>query len=173
MVRLIAVSGVPIIDFQTTLLNDMDQNLLFICTGNYYRSRFAEMLFNARASGLDLHWRAVSRGLELGIYNTGPIYPLVLKKLERLGISVDARIRAPIQLEIADLESADLVIALDEGEHGHLLRQRFAPWADRVHYWNVPDLHMMKAEDAFTRIEKDVATLIEELRNRATSSEPG
>src|SRR6185312_8984112 len=36
--------------------------VLFLCTGNYYRSRYAEELFNhfAKIEGLD--WRAFSRG---------------------------------------------------------------------------------------------------------------
>ena len=37
--------------------------LLFICTGNYYRSRFAEMLFNTLAREGHLQWIAESRGI--------------------------------------------------------------------------------------------------------------
>ena len=37
--------------------------VLFICTGNYYRSRFAEILFNALAREAHLHWIAESRGI--------------------------------------------------------------------------------------------------------------
>ncbi|MDZ7693782.1 MAG: hypothetical protein U5K69_22130 [Balneolaceae bacterium] len=38
-------------------------NVLFICTGNYYRSRMAEELFLFWADETDLDWRAESAGL--------------------------------------------------------------------------------------------------------------
>ena len=42
-----------------------EKAVLFLCTGNYYRSRFAEVLFNSVAGKLGLPWRASSRGLAL------------------------------------------------------------------------------------------------------------
>ena len=39
------------------------KHLLFVCTGNYYRSRTAEELFNFLATHRTLSWRADSRGL--------------------------------------------------------------------------------------------------------------
>ena len=49
--------------------------VLFLCTGNYYRSRFAEVLFNSVAGKMGLPWRASSRGLALerGFNNVGPM----------------------------------------------------------------------------------------------------
>ena len=40
--------------------------VLFLCSGNYYRSRFAEHQFNAIADRDQLPWRADSRGLVVG-----------------------------------------------------------------------------------------------------------
>ena len=37
--------------------------VLFTCTGNYYRSRFAEILFNSLAGAAHLEWIAESRGI--------------------------------------------------------------------------------------------------------------
>ena len=42
-----------------------NKTVLFLCTGNYYRSRFAEVLFNSVAGKMGLPWRASSRGLAL------------------------------------------------------------------------------------------------------------
>jgi protein-tyrosine-phosphatase len=42
-----------------------EKNILFLCTGNYYRSRFAEVLFNSVAGKMGLPWQAYSRGLAL------------------------------------------------------------------------------------------------------------
>src|SRR5689334_1202389 len=62
----------------------MPKRVLFLCSGNYYRSRFAEILFNhfAKARGLD--WHADSRGLakEFGKWNVGPISPYTVKAIE-------------------------------------------------------------------------------------------
>ena len=141
----------------------MHQKILFICTGNYYRSRFAEMLFNAYASREGLAWEADSRGIELGIYNVGPVYPLVLKRLETLGIFMESKIRLPLPLELDDLQEASLIVALDEIEHKPMMVQRFTLWADQILYWNIPDLHRLSAEEAFSQIEKKITTLIRQL----------
>ena len=42
-----------------------ENTVLFLCTGNYYRSRFAEVLFNSVDGKMGLPWRASSRGLAL------------------------------------------------------------------------------------------------------------
>jgi protein-tyrosine phosphatase len=57
--------------------------VLFLCTGNYYRSRFAEELFNHEAERASLPWIAQSRGLALerGTNNVGPIAPVVLHRV--------------------------------------------------------------------------------------------
>jgi protein-tyrosine phosphatase len=49
--------------------------VLFLCTGNYYRSRYAEVLFNSVAGKMSLAWKASSRGLALerGVNNVGPM----------------------------------------------------------------------------------------------------
>ena len=57
------------------------KTILFLCTGNYYRSRFAEVMFNSVAAKMSLPWKATSRGLALerGIYNIGPMARLPLR----------------------------------------------------------------------------------------------
>lgn len=49
------------------------KSVLFLCTGNYYRSRFAEIYFNWHAPQQGLLWKAVSRGLGLDPCNLGPL----------------------------------------------------------------------------------------------------
>jgi len=139
------------------------KKVLFLCTGNYYRSRFAEMLFNALASQKDLDWHADSRGLELGHSNVGPVYPGVLDQLKMLGFPTEAETRFPIHLEGSDLESADLIIAMNESEHRPRMSQRFEPWTERVLYWDVPDLNLMTAKEAFSQIEMRVSTIVQQL----------
>ncbi len=59
----------------------MTNTILFLCTGNYYRSRFAEILFNRLAKSRGLSWKAESRGLALDLAtdNVGPISQFALQ----------------------------------------------------------------------------------------------
>jgi protein-tyrosine phosphatase len=144
---------------------EMTKKVLFLCTGNYYRSRFAEMLFNALAPRENLDWRADSRGLALGTSNVGPVYPGVLDHLKTLGFPAQTGPRFPVRLEMADLESADLVIAINKVEHRPFMSRQFERWAEQTIYWDVPDLNLMMAEAAFSRIEKHITALIRQLQN--------
>jgi protein-tyrosine-phosphatase len=94
--------------------------ILFLCTGNYYHSRFAEILFNSVAGRMGLPWRAASRclALERGVHNVGPMAVSAIKALEAMGLSaVDEFARSPAQVTTDDLERAERIVALKEDEH--------------------------------------------------------
>ena len=77
-----------------------EETVLFLCTGNYYRSRFAEVLFSSVAGKMGLPWRSSSRGLALerGVNNVGPMAVSAVKALEALGVrAAEAVARFPIQ----------------------------------------------------------------------------
>src|SRR5437762_7289347 len=106
------------------------KHVLFLCTGNYYRSRFAEIVFNALAERERADWRALSRGLKLGYpTNLGAMSPLTEQRLAELGLSIDEYRHMPLACRACDLEAADLVIALKEDEHRQMLAERFGNWA--------------------------------------------
>src|SRR5215831_8493989 len=110
-----------------------EKTVLFLCTGNYYRSRFAEILFNAVAGKMGLPWRAASRGLALerGIHNVGPIAADAIAELEARGIrAADAVSRMPAPATADDFAQAERVVALKQAEHLPLLEERFPAWAD-------------------------------------------
>lgn len=90
-----------------------------------------------------------------------------------LDILVETNLRGPLQLERSDFMAADLVIAIDAEEHKPLMAERFREWADRTMYWQVPDLHLMGAEEALSRIERNVIKLARALSNHSSLSEPG
>jgi protein-tyrosine phosphatase len=142
------------------------KTVLFLCTGNYYRSRFAEILFNARAAHAGLAWRADSRGLALerGVHNVGPMSAAALSRLHALGIATAPHLRLPLQLVEGDLRRAGLIVALKEAEHRPLLAERFPTWADRVRFWHVHDVDAGTVEDALAGIEREVEALAAELR---------
>ncbi len=134
------------------------KNVLFPCTGNYYRSRFAEILFNSVAGKMGLPWKASSRGLALerGVNNVGPMAVSAIAALEALGVRVpDATSRLPAQVTTHELEGAALIVALKQAEHRPLLQERFPAWAEKVEFWQVDD-----APEALGLIEREVMSLV-------------
>ena len=134
------------------------KTVLFLCTGNYYRSRFAESLFNSVACKVGLPWRASSRGLALerGVNNVGPMAASAIHTLEAMGVCVgDACARPPASVTAEDLERADRIVALKQDEHLPLLQERFPAWAEKVEFWHVDD-----APEVLDLIEREVMGLI-------------
>src|SRR3954447_7992635 len=101
------------------------KRLLFLCTGNYYRSRYAELLFNALAPAAGLEWEADSRGLQLTPgRNPGPLSAFVVDRCRHRKLALPADVRKPREADVLDLFEADHVVALKESEHRPLLAER-------------------------------------------------
>jgi protein-tyrosine phosphatase len=147
----------------STDARDRPRQLLFLCTGNYYRSRFAEALFNALAAEAGLRWRADSRGLALSPANVGPISDLALAGLTARGLTPEEPARDPLLATEADLAAADLIVAVSEAEHRPLLARTIPAWVERVAYWRVEDLHLTPADEALAALEGEVRRLIDRL----------
>lgn len=141
------------------------RTVLFLCTGNYYRSRFAEILFNHRAPRVGIPWRATSRGLAevFGQWNIGPISSHTLGKLSELSIECASTQRDALHCQMVDLAAADLIVALKEAEHRPLMQKRFSAYEHRVEYWHVHDVDQASSEEALPQIEKLVDELIARL----------
>ena len=71
--------------------------VLFLCSGNYYRSRYAEIVFNALAQRSGLDWIASSAGLlpEHFNVNPGPISLTTLATAQDRGFAVPEPTRPP------------------------------------------------------------------------------
>lgn len=137
------------------------KTILFLCTGNYYRSRVAEVLFVSIARKMGMPWNASSRGLALerGVNNKGPMAPAAVNSLHAMGLRDAERcVRPPVQVTIAELEQADAIIALKHSEHLPLLQERFPAFAERVEFWHVDD-----APEALALIESKIMDLVARL----------
>lgn len=142
------------------------KKILFLCTGNYYRSRFAEYLFNEQAKKHQLSWQADSRALalQLGVNNIGLVSPHALVRLKQLGIDCDFH-REPQQVTEVDLRNSDKIIALDQDEHRPFVAQLFPEWLDKIDYWVVHDLHLTVPNTALTQIEQHIHHLVNSLKS--------
>jgi protein-tyrosine phosphatase len=142
----------------------MNKQVLFLCTANYYRSRFAEHLFNWLAGREVLDWRADSRGLAVdGWGNIGPISCFTIDALQERGIPISGNHRYPRPLAEADLEQSQLVVAVKEVEHRRLMAEQFPHWADRIEYWQIHDIDCAPPEEAIPLLEQHVRSLVQRL----------
>lgn len=128
------------------MTDSQPKTVLFVCSGNYYRSRLAELLFNHYAATAKIPWRADSRGL-LEQTKCQGLSPSVVRYLEekKLGELLQNP-RKPTPIRFDDLEKADLSIGLSRAEHESMFLTRFGQIPrhmekqGKLRYWNVDDL---------------------------------
>ena len=136
--------------------------VLFICTGNYYRSRFAEAVFNQRAAQAASPWRAFSRGVAIHLAPPG-LSPYTREALQARRIPLTLTSPERSSLTVQDLERATLAVALKEAEHRPYLHRQFPAWEDRVEYWHFHDVDFSAADDVLPEIEVRVLSLFDRL----------
>lgn len=137
--------------------------VLFLCTGNYYRSRFAEEYFNHRAILLGAGWRADSRGLMQNmssLRNVGPISNAVLVKLRALKITPIMASRMPSSVSIRDFHNATKIIALCEREHRKMMTNLFPMYEEMIDYWHIEDMPVWPAHRTLPMIQNNVDNFI-------------
>ena len=140
--------------------------VLFLCTGNYYRSRFAEEYFNHLSIASGSPWRAHSRGLAASFprpRNPGTISTHVLEALESRGASAIDPDRDPARVGLDDLREASVVVALSDAEHRPMVAEAFPEWVDRFQWWEVGDIPLESVSSALPKIENLVRRLHDEL----------
>jgi protein-tyrosine phosphatase len=150
----------PLSELSTTA--GAHRQVLFICTGNFYRSRFAEAVFNYHAERRRIPWTAFSRGLAIhlaeGYLSTFTSEALSIRQIE-LRHTGSGRVR----LSEDDFLKSNYRIAMDRSEHLLMMRNQFPVWADQIDYWDVSDLPYRSSVDALPEIELKVMQLLEKL----------
>lgn len=139
-----------------------EQVVLFLCTGNFYRSRYAEALFNHHASREGLNWIARSKGFRPHLA-TEDLSHWAVERLEDHHIPRSLTRAKPGKLNALDLAESSLVIALYEAEHAPMMKEQFPRWMDRIRYWHVPDIDVTPPAVALAKIEHEVEALVRQL----------
>ncbi|MEO0796667.1 MAG: low molecular weight phosphatase family protein [Verrucomicrobiota bacterium] len=138
--------------------------LLFICTGNYYRSRFAEGLFNHLAEEHDLPWWSYSRGLNINwIIDNTHISPFTRDALVSRDIDLRHTGERRMPLSRQDLEGADMIIGLKRAEHYPMIKHQFPGWEKAIEYLDVHDVDLATPDEALSQIEAFVSGLIKQM----------
>ena len=141
------------------LMRECNQ-ILFLCTGNYYRSRFAEIYFNHKA--VNTNWVAFSRGLRLDPRNSGKISSIAVEELSKLDIPVENQ-PYPQKAEIEDLKRADMIICMNKNEHEKMMEKMFPLFKENVLYWDIYDIFEKNSSSEVPKIIHNVDRLIEQL----------
>jgi protein-tyrosine phosphatase len=137
--------------------------VLFLCTGNYYRSRFAEECFNYLALKRSLTCRALSLGFQPNpAINPGPMSLYALQALQTRGIEPVQASRLPVRVRPEDFLRHQCVIALSETEHRPIMNRMFPEFAEQVRYWQIEDLSREHPANATARIAAEVHRLLKE-----------
>jgi protein-tyrosine phosphatase len=135
------------------------KNYLFICTGNFYRSRFAESYFNFLCIKYNLSYRAKSAGLKPYLADEkaaeeGEISILAKNKLDALGISKDYYDKNREELTEEMLQNSDIIIAMDEDEHFSMIKNSFPNYLKKVIFYGAKDIEYCDHHIALNYIKK-------------------
>jgi protein-tyrosine-phosphatase len=141
------------------------RTVLFLCSGNYYRSRFAEAVFNHEARRLVLPWEAASAGLAWPAFggNPGPISAHTVAALRARGIELSEPHRMPRAVTATDLAAAERIVAMKEAEHRVMMETRFPSYVPRVTFWHIDDVDVAPPSVALPELESHVASLLRDL----------
>jgi protein-tyrosine phosphatase len=111
--------------FLASRMTDRCKRILFLCTGNYYRSRFVEELFILLNKKSCLGKHAPEALLKAGAGEHRTHLPLALEALQALGMSPRRADQLPLPCTLPDFRQADIVIGLKEAEHRSMVERRF------------------------------------------------
>jgi protein-tyrosine phosphatase len=130
--------------------------ILFVCTGNSYRSPIAEALLKKVRGDLEVE--------SAGTQPAGMIAPNAKKFLEREN-ALEKLKRTPEGIDQKNLEEYDLIVAMKQNHKNEILR-RYMQVEDRIEVWNIDDpicLPYGSDEQVFGEIKRKVIELAESI----------
>jgi protein-tyrosine phosphatase len=130
--------------------------ILFVCTGNSYRSPIAEALLKKARGDLEVE--------SAGTQPAGMIAPNAKKFLEREN-ALEKLKRTPEGIDQKNLEEYDLIVAMKQNHKNEILRL-YPQTENRIEVWNIDDpiyLPYGSDEQVFGEIKRKVIELAESI----------
>ena len=125
------------------------KKILFVCTANWYRSRFAEEYFQNLVSIFNLDIYVSSAGFDISAADKaaerlGEMSPLTKFKLKSLGIMKEEddsinTIKTRNQITQRHFDYFDKIVALDRTEHLQYLKN-YSVNHDKLLLWDIADV---------------------------------
>ena len=142
----------------------------FVCTGNYYRSRFAESYFNYLCDILKLNYIADSYGLAIHYADElaeehGEISPFSKERMESIGIPNFYFERDRKSLTKDAIENADLIVAMDKDEHTEMILEQFPTYINQFNFFKVKDVFDWEPKKTLDETQKKVEAMINDIMN--------
>jgi len=132
--------------------------ILFICTGNSYRSPVAEALLKKVRGDLEVE--------SAGTQPAGMIAPNAKKFLEREN-ALEKLKRRPEGIGQKNVEEYDLIVAMKQNHKNEILRL-YPRTEDRIEVWDIDDpiyLPYGSDEEVFEEIKRKVMELAESIQD--------
>ena len=120
------------------------KTVLFVCTGNTYRSPMAACLFNAFCERQGDHrFRAISAGVQA--FPGAPASEGALRAMKRRGLSLWWHRAQPVSSQL--LESVDMIVCMSPSP-AEALRRRFPLFEERIRTFSQPISDPFGGDDA-------------------------
>jgi len=126
--------------------------ILFVCTGNSFRSPVAAALLKTLRDDLETD--------SAGTHPASMIAPNAKRLLERMNAAKNLK-KTPEGVDQKNLEEYDLIVAMEEGHKNHLINKH-PHLEEKITVWNIDDPYFLPA-GSDRRILKEIQENVREL----------
>ena len=137
--------------------------ILFVCSANIFRSRFAEEVFNSLTQSSKISAQAFSAGLKVGEYHIRKIYRPAMDQLKHLNITPKRPDELSVHINDINLQDYDRFICMDENEHRPMVESNPLVQNIDFEYWNIIDEPKVESDVSLPICYNNVKELILDL----------
>ncbi len=141
-------------------------NILFVCTANIFRSRFAEEVFNCLVIKQRIPAKAFSAGLKVGEYHVRKIYRPALEQLTKFNIKPKRPNELSVHINEVQLSKYDQLICMDEAEHKPMVLSNSKLNDINFEYWDIIDEPKVQSDVSLPICFSKVKELVDDLKNK-------